>query len=85
VFVSDVLEGSSAEAWGMYSGDPIRGVLVNLAYYPVRSLDDFWNAIKDVEPSQPVEFFVGQPDDGWIVKVIYYYPSEAPLRERVER
>lgn len=84
VFISDVLEGSSAEAWGMYSGYPIRGVLVNLAYYPVRSLDDFWNAVKDVEPGQPVEFFVGSPDNGWIIKVVYYYPSEAPLREEVE-
>jgi len=84
VFVSDVLEGSSAEAWGMYSGDPIRGVLANLKYHPVRSLDDFWNAVKDVAPGQSVEFFVGQPDNGWIVKVVYYYSSEAPLRERVE-
>jgi len=84
VFVSDVLEGSSAEAWGMYSGDPIRGVLANLKYHPVRSLDDFWNAVKDVAPGQSVEFFVGQPDNGWIVKVVYYYPSEAPWREEVE-
>ena len=84
VFISDVLEGSSAEAWGMYSGYPIRGVLVNLAYYPVRSLDDFWDAIKDVRAGQPVEFFVGQPDEGWIIKVVYYYPSEAPWREEVE-
>jgi len=84
VFVSDVKEGSSAEAWGMYSGDPIRGAIVNLNYHPIKSLDDFWNAVKDVAPGQPVEFFVGSPDNGWIVKVVYYYPSEAPWREEVE-
>jgi len=85
VFISDVLEGSSAQAWGMYSGYPIRGVAVDMVYHPVRCLDDFWNAVKDVQPGQPVELFLGSSVTGWIVKVVYYYPSEAPLREEVER
>jgi len=84
VYVSDVLEGSSAEAWGAFKWS-VRGVVVNLQYHPVKSLDDFWNAVKDVQPGQPVELFYGSPQDCYIVKVVYYGDSEAPQRETVEQ
>lgn len=84
VFISDVLEGSSAQAWGAYKGYPVRGVLVRLKYYPVHTLDDFWTAIRDVAPGEPVELFEGRVDYGWIVKVAYYYTNEAPQRLNVE-
>lgn len=84
VCVCDVLEGSSAETWGAHKWS-VRGVVVNLQYHPVKSLDDFWNAIKDVQPSQPVELFYGSPHNGYIVKVVYYGDSEAPQRETVEQ
>lgn len=84
VYVSDILEGSSAEAWGAYKHS-VRGILTNLQYHTVRSLDDFWNAIKDVKPGQPVEFFYGVPNYGWILKVVYYGDSEAPQRIAVEQ
>ncbi len=82
VYVSDVLEGSSAEAWGAHKGT-IRGILINLTYYPVKSLADFWNAIKDVKPGQPVEFFYWTTNYGTIVKVVYYSESEIPSLQKV--
>jgi S1-C subfamily serine protease len=84
VYVSDKLEGSSAEAWGAYIW-PVRGILVNLKYYPTKSLDDFWNAIKDVQQGQSVELFYGPKNNGYVVKVVYYYDSEAPKRVAVEQ
>lgn len=84
VYVSDVLEGSSAEAWGAFKWS-VRGVVVNLQYHPVKSLDDFWNAVKDVQPNQPIELFYGSSHDCYIVKVVYYYDHEAPQRITVEQ
>ena len=37
---------------GEHRKGPIRGIMVNLKYYEIKSLDDFWNAIKDVQPGQ---------------------------------
>jgi len=82
VYVSDVLEGSSGEAWGAHKGT-IRGMLINMTYYQVKSLTDFWNAIKDVKPGQPVEFFYWTTNYGTIVKVVYYSESEMPSLKKV--
>lgn len=84
VYVCDVLEGSSAQAWGAFEW-PLRGIVVNLQYYPIESLDDFWNAVKDIQPGQPVELFYGSPQECYIVKVVYYYDHEAPKRITVEQ
>ncbi len=83
VYVCDILEGSSANTWGARKG-PIRGLMVNMKYYPVASLDDFWNAIKDVPPGQAIELFYWTANYGSITKVVYYSPTEAPKREKVE-
>mgnify|MGYP001154445881 CR=1 FL=1 len=85
VFISDVLEGSSAEAWGIPKKYPVRGLLVKMRYYPTKSLDDFWNAVKDVEPGEPVEMFLGLPNYGMVMKVVYYTDEEAPARKKVNR
>jgi len=82
VYVSDVLEGSSGEAWGAHKGT-IRGILINLTYYPVKSLEDFWTAIKDIKPGQSVEFFYWTSNYGSIVKVVYYSENEGPSLEKV--
>ncbi|MEO0191356.1 MAG: trypsin-like peptidase domain-containing protein [candidate division WOR-3 bacterium] len=84
VFIADVKEGSSAETWGVPRKYPIRGVLVRKKYYPVESLDDFWEAIKDVKPEEPVELFLGLQNYGWVVKLVYYDEEEAPVRKKVK-
>jgi len=77
VYITDILEGTSAQTWGARRG-AVTGLVIKLTYYRIRSLQDFWNAIKDVKPGQPVEIFYLTDNWGSIVKVVYYSDHEAP-------
>ena len=82
VYIADVLEESSAASWEAYSG-PIRGVAVRGVYYEVKSFNGFWEAVRDLQPGEPLELFYGIDRIRNIVKVVYYDESEAPGKHEV--
>jgi S1-C subfamily serine protease len=82
VYVADVEEESAAASWDAYAG-PVRAVAVRGVYHEITSFDTFWEAVKDLEPGEPMELFYGLDRIRSIVKVVYYDESEAPQRREV--
>lgn len=82
VYVADVKEESQAASRGAYTG-PLRAVAVNGTYYEAGSFEDFWKAVKDLQPGAPLELFYGIDRIRSIIKVVYYDESESPQRQEV--
>jgi S1-C subfamily serine protease len=83
VYVADVEEESAAASWEAYPG-PIRAVAVDGIYTEIISFDTFWNAIKDLEPGEPMEIFYGIDRIRSITKVVYYDDQEAPQKHDIQ-
>jgi serine protease Do len=81
-YVADVEEESSAASWGAYAG-PIRAVAVRGEYMDITSFEDFWEAVADLQPGEPLELFYGMDRIRSIIKVVYYDESEAPQRHPI--
>jgi len=84
VYVADVEEESDAASWGAYPG-PIRAVAVNGVYYKITCFEDFWEAVKELEPGEPLELFYGLDRIRSIIKVVYYDEEGAPKRHTITR
>ena len=82
VYVADVDDESDAASYGAYSG-PVRAVAVGGEYHEISSLDDFWDAVKDLAPGEPMELFYGMERIRSIVKVVYYDETQAPERHQI--